>query len=154
MENITNFALILLSNVATQLQVTNLLYMVHRLRQRRLVAQIFSSPYVDTDVYRRMAVNNRRQRRKRRFWVRQGRTAVWCKIFLDNIAILEEWRENFRMSTENFYKLCDEHVQHMTSQILLILIDFDSFFGHLLIRNYSSFENLYNSGARRDIKKR
>ena len=31
--------------------------MVHRLRQRRLLAQIFSLPYVDTDVYRRMAVN-------------------------------------------------------------------------------------------------
>ena len=26
-----------------------------------------------------------------------------------------------------------QHVQHMTSQILLILIDFDSFFGHFLI---------------------
>ena len=26
-----------------------------------------------------------------------------------------------------------QHVRHMTSQILLILIDFDSFFGHFLI---------------------
>ena len=26
-----------------------------------------------------------------------------------------------------------QYVQHMTSQILLILIDFDSFFGHFLI---------------------
>ena len=51
--------------------------MVHRLRQRRLLAQIFSLPYVDTDIYRRMAVNNRRKRRKRRFWVRPDRTAVW-----------------------------------------------------------------------------
>ena len=46
-----------------------------------------------------------------------------------------------------------QHVQHMTSQILLILIDFDSFFGHFLIWNYSSL-NRYNSGIRRDIKKR
>ena len=46
-----------------------------------------------------------------------------------------------------------QHVQHMTSQILLILIDFDSFFGHFLIWNYSSL-NLYNFGTRRDIKKR
>ena len=46
-----------------------------------------------------------------------------------------------------------QHVQHMKSQILLILIDFDSFFGHFLIRNYSSL-NLYNSEIRRDIKKR
>ena len=46
-----------------------------------------------------------------------------------------------------------QYVQHMTSQILLILIDFDSFFGHFLIWNYSSL-NPYNSGTRRDIKKR
>ena len=41
----------------------------------------------------------------------------------------------------------------MTSQIVLILIDFDSCFAHFLIWNYSS-SNLYNSGTRRDIKKR
>ena len=46
-----------------------------------------------------------------------------------------------------------QHVQHMRSQILLILIDFDSFFGHFLIWNYSSLD-FYNSGTRRDIKKR
>ena len=46
-----------------------------------------------------------------------------------------------------------QYVQHMTSQILLILIDFDSFFGHFLIWNYSSL-NPYNSGTGRDIKKR
>ena len=46
-----------------------------------------------------------------------------------------------------------QYVQHMTSQILLILIDFDSFFGHFLIWNYS-FLNPYTSGTRRDIKKR
>ena len=82
--------------------------MVHRLRQRRLLAQIFSLAYVDTDVYRRMALNNRRQRRKRRFLVRPGRTAVWWQNFLDNIVIPEEWRENFCMPKESFYKLCDE----------------------------------------------
>ena len=41
----------------------------------------------------------------------------------------------------------------MTSQILLILIDFDSFFGHFLIWNYSSL-NPYNSETKTDIKKR
>ena len=92
MENIKNFGLIFLSHVATQLQVIKLC-MVHRLRQRRLlaglVAQIVSLPFVDTDVYRRMAVNNCYQRRKRRFWVRPGGTAVWWQNFLDNIVIPE-----------------------------------------------------------------
>ena len=46
-----------------------------------------------------------------------------------------------------------KHVKHMTLQILLILIDFDRVFDHFLIRNYSSL-NRYNSGTRRDIKKR
>ena len=55
-----------------------------------------------------MAVNNCCQRRKRRFWVRPGGTAAWWQNFLDNIVIPESWRENFRMSDENFYKLCDE----------------------------------------------
>ena len=50
------------------------------------------------------------------------------------------------------YFSSDEHVQYMTSQNLLILIDFDSFIGHFLIWNYSPL-NLYNSGTRRDIKK-
>ena len=44
-----------------------------------------------------------------------------------------------------------KHVQQMTSQILMMLIDFDRVFGHFLIRNYSSL-NRYNSGTRIDIK--
>ena len=41
----------------------------------------------------------------------------------------------------------------MTSQILLILIDLGKGFDHFLIWNYS-YLNRYNSGTRRDIKKR
>ena len=52
-----------------------------------------------------------------------------------------------------FFFSSHEHVQHMTSQILLILIDFDWVFDHFLIWNYSSL-NRYNSRTRRDIKKR
>ena len=57
------------------------------------------------------------------------------------------------MSYYLFIFSSNQHVQHMTSQILLILIDFASFFEHFLIWNYSSL-NLYNSGTRRDIQKR
>ena len=45
-----------------------------------------------------------------------------------------------------------QHVQDMTSQILFIWL-ISTVFGHFLIRNYSSL-NCYNSGTRRDIKKR
>ena len=48
-----------------------------------------------------------------------------------------------------------QHVQHMTSQILLILIDFDSFLGTFLSETtHLSLNLFYNSGTRRDIKKR
>ena len=57
------------------------------------------------------------------------------------------------MSYYQFIFSFHQHVQHMTSQILLILIDFDRVFGHFLIQNYSSL-NRCNSGTRRDIKKR
>ena len=45
-----------------------------------------------------------------------------------------------------------QYVEYMTSQILLILTDFDSCFAHFLIWNYFS-SNLYNSGTIRDIRK-
>ena len=61
--------------------------------------------------------------------------------------------EQVLMSYYLFIFSSHQHVQHMTSQILLILIDSDSFFGHFLIWNYSSL-NRYSSGTRRDIKKR
>ena len=57
------------------------------------------------------------------------------------------------MSYYLFIYSSHQHVQHMTSQILLILIDFDRIFDHFLIWNYSSL-NRYNSGTRRGIKKR
>ena len=59
--------------------------------------------------------------------------------------------EELLMSYYLFIFLSHQHVQHMTSQILVILIDFDSFFGRFLIWNYSSL-NLYNSGTTICIK--
>ena len=61
--------------------------------------------------------------------------------------------DKFLMSYYPYSFSSHQHVQHITSQILLILIDFDSCFAHFFICNYSS-SNLYNSGTGRDIKKR
>ena len=63
--------------------------MIHRLGQHRLLAQIFSLPYLDTDVYLRLAVKNRRQRPKCRFWVTPGRTEVCWQNFLDKILLFQ-----------------------------------------------------------------
>ena len=45
---------------------------------------------------------------KRRFWIRPGRTRVWWDNFLNGVMLAEEWKENFRMDKDNFYKLCGE----------------------------------------------
>ena len=82
------FVLIFLSNTATELQVI-LLYMVHRFGQHRLLAQIFSLSYLGTDVYLRLAVKNRQQRPKCRFWVTPGRTEVCLQNFLDKILLFQ-----------------------------------------------------------------
>ena len=71
--------------------------------------------------------------------VANGRPLPLWKVSLGSDELL--------MSYYLFIFSSHQHVQHMTSQILLILIDFDSFFGHFLIWNYSSL-NLYNSGTK------
>ena len=77
--------------------------------------------------------------------VANGRPLPLWKVSLSSDEVL--------MCYYLFIFLSRQYVQHMTSQILLILIDFDSFFGHFLIWNYSPL-NPYNSGTGRDIKKR
>jgi hypothetical protein len=41
-------------------------------------------------------------------WIRPGRTSIWWDNLIDNVMIDEEWRENFRLSKVNFFKLCNE----------------------------------------------
>ena len=50
----------------------------------------------------------RKKRKPKRFWTRPGRTGKWWQNFLDNVVILEEWIENFRLSKETFTELCDD----------------------------------------------
>ena len=49
-----------------------------------------------------------RKYKKRRFWIRPGRVTIWWNNFLGNKVIDEEWKENFRMTKESFFALCDE----------------------------------------------
>ena len=77
--------------------------------------------------------------------VANGRPLPPWKVSLDSGEVL--------MSYYLFIFSLNQHVQHMTSQILLISIDFDRVFDHFLIWNYSSLHR-YNSGTRRGIKKR
>ena len=40
-------------------------------------------------------------RRRRRFWIQPGRTAVWWANFEKEVVLPEEWHENFRCCVHN-----------------------------------------------------
>ena len=46
--------------------------------------------------------------KQRKHWIRPWRTSLWWDNFVNNTVVLDEWRENFRMSKESFMKLCDK----------------------------------------------
>ena len=58
----------------------------------------------------------RRERRRREFWVRPGRTSAWRDNFVNGIVVDEEWKENFRMSRRTFLKLCEELEPYIEKQ--------------------------------------
>ncbi len=117
MDNIATSILNILLNIVTRFHVMRVLFVTHRFRQRRLLQQIFNSTDVNADIRSRVALMvNRRPRNQRRFWIRPGRTSAWWQNFIDDIVVPEEWRENFRMSKENFFKLCDEIRPYLIKQ--------------------------------------
>ena len=46
-------------------------------------------------------------RKRRRFWIRPGRTSAWWDNLFNGVMVEEEWKENLRMSRESFNELCD-----------------------------------------------
>ena len=111
MEN--SFAITLISILSSLVATVNFGYLlatyltnVHRARRNRLVA------LAEQSSRRLIALKSRsasaRKRKDRRFWQRPGRTSVWWLNFVQQVVIPEEWRENFRMSRENFLNLCDQ----------------------------------------------
>ena len=63
----------------------------------------------------RVLVRHEFKRKKTRArWVRPGRTSAWWDNFMNNVMLDDEWRENFRMSKVNFFKLCDELKPYLT----------------------------------------
>ena len=45
---------------------------------------------------------------RRRFWIRPRRTNAWWMSMKLGLTVEEEWKENFRMLKESFYKLTDK----------------------------------------------
>ena len=89
--------------------------MEHFSRQQRLLREILSTNshknsrpvwqnHVISDI---TGENSHRLPKCRRFWVRPGRTDAWWRNFEKNVVLPEEWRENFRLSRDSFFVLCD-----------------------------------------------
>ena len=57
-----------------------------------------------------------RRNRRRRFWVRPGRTASWWENFETEVVLPEEWRENFRMSRSSLLSLSEMLRPHIEGQ--------------------------------------
>src|SRR4029434_6815102 len=47
------------------------------------------------------------QRRRRRFWIRPGRTAVWWENSEKEVVLLDKWHKNFRMSRSSLLSLSE-----------------------------------------------
>ena len=102
MEQLTMALLMVMQSVFALLgQLQTMIALHHQQRRNRLL--LYSTLF---DKTKRKRVVRRVCRRKRRYWVRPGRTDKWFNNFLtDNVAD-EEWVENFRMKKESFKALC------------------------------------------------
>ena len=49
-----------------------------------------------------------RPQRKKRFWIKPGRTDLWWRNMIEGRCLDEDWKKNFRMSKTDFLKLVDE----------------------------------------------
>lgn len=58
----------------------------------------------------------RQNRRQRRHWIRPGRTSVWWDNIRNGVSLEAEYKENFRMRAQNFYKLCAELRPYITKR--------------------------------------
>ena len=72
-------------------------------RRRKLLSQL-----ICLNAAHQLKLKVRKRRKRRRFWVRPGRTSLWWDNLIAGVAVDEEWKENFRMSKSRFFKLRDE----------------------------------------------
>ena len=76
--------------------------------------QLYETQILDSACRKR-----RKRTRNRRFWIRPGRPSLWWDNFV-TCQVLEDWKENFRMSRENFFILADllrPHIERRDTHI-------------------------------------
>ena len=99
----------LISSLVTCVQLTLAIFSVHFNYCKRKLDIFRLISMSDARIRRYKQVKRAgKQFRRRRFWVRPGRTSAWWDNFVRQTVIEEEWRENFRMSRRSLHELADE----------------------------------------------
>ena len=75
------------------------------MKKRMNIVRLLSLPLTKTAIFKRLG---KKRQRKKRFWIRPGRTSAWWNGFIGEIVVPEEWRENFRMSQVSMKRLAQE----------------------------------------------
>lgn len=87
------------------------------IQRKRTAARVFLA--TSRSVIGPKLITRKRRRhylRGRKFWIRPGRTNSWWSNILAEKVVAKEWKENFRLSRENFYRLCNELRPFLTKQ--------------------------------------
>ena len=91
---------------AALLQVNILLILQTIAHYKRRTSELWNLPAsVSLTSSQKGAEKLRKKRKPKRFWTRPARTGKWWQNFLDNVVILKEWIDNFRLSKESFTDL-------------------------------------------------
>ena len=98
----------LISSIISCIQLNTAMLNSQRdyLKKRVDIVRLLSLPAAQTAIMKRLGKKG--ERRKRRFWIRPGRTSAWWDGFVSEIVLPEEWRENFRMSRVSIMRLAEE----------------------------------------------
>ena len=94
------------SALVVQQRLVSLLSL-HQRRQRHFLKMIYFDE--QKKHFRKKCVS----RKPREHWIRPGRTNAWWMSFHQNKVTPSDWYDNFRMSRESFYMLCDELREHI-----------------------------------------
>ena len=95
----------LIFNLATFQSLCGLLSFVNQLyllRRKQILVRFLIKSNIGFGPTMRIKLTNRQHHRNRRFWIRPGRSNAWWSNFLAQKVINGEWKENFRLSRENF----------------------------------------------------
>ena len=100
--------LVWITSLLIQLNGFIQLFLLRKFRMRKKVLAILSvtsNPFISPSSASRRKITIRK---RKRFWIKPGRTDLWWLHMINGLSLAEDWKKNFRMSKDNFLKLVDE----------------------------------------------